>query len=78
VTITATFKTIGYDKRTVTLRRPQQRTVTLKVGKDVKRFNEVKKAMRSSSSIPKPWRSVSIRRSRHGVSEAARVLSEPR
>jgi hypothetical protein len=27
----------------VTLRGPQQKTVTLKVDKDVKRFNEVKK-----------------------------------
>ena len=42
-TIIATVEGIDYDKRTVTLRVPQQKTVTLKVDKDVKRFNEVKK-----------------------------------
>ena len=34
---------IDYKNRTVTLRGPQQKTVMLKVGKDVKRFAEVKK-----------------------------------
>ncbi len=34
---------IDYKNRTVTLRGPQQKTVTLKVGKEVKRFDQVKK-----------------------------------
>jgi hypothetical protein len=33
----------NYKNRTVTLRGPQQKTVTLKVDKDVKKFNEVTK-----------------------------------
>jgi hypothetical protein len=41
--MTAHVEDIDYKNRTVTLRGPQQKTVTLKVGKDVKRFNEVKK-----------------------------------
>jgi len=41
--MTARVEDIDYKNRTVTLRGPQQKTVTLKVGKDVKRFNEVKK-----------------------------------
>jgi hypothetical protein len=39
----ARVEDIDYKARTVTLRGPQQKTVTLKVDKDVKRFNEVKK-----------------------------------
>jgi hypothetical protein len=34
---------INYKNRTVTLRGPQQKAVTLKVGKEAKRFDEVKK-----------------------------------
>jgi hypothetical protein len=41
--ITARVEDIDYKKRTVTLRGPQQKTATLKVDKNVKRFNEVKK-----------------------------------
>ena len=41
--MTAVVEDINYKTRTVTLRGPQQKTVTLKVDKDVKRFNEVKK-----------------------------------
>jgi hypothetical protein len=41
--MTARVEDIDYKNRTVTLRGPQQKTVTLKVDKDVKRFNEVKK-----------------------------------
>jgi hypothetical protein len=41
--MTAVVDDINYKMRTVTLRGPQQKTVTLKVDKDVKRFNEVKK-----------------------------------
>ena len=41
--ITARVEDIDYKTRTVTLRGPQQKTVTLKVDKSVKRFNEVKK-----------------------------------
>jgi len=41
--MTVRVEDIDYKNRTVTLRGPQQKTVTLKVGKDVKRFNEVKK-----------------------------------
>jgi hypothetical protein len=41
--MTARVEDIDYKNRTVTLRVPQQKTVTLKVDKDVKRFNEVKK-----------------------------------
>lgn len=39
----ARVEDIDYKNRTVTLRGPQQKTATLKVGKDVKRFAEVKK-----------------------------------
>ena len=41
--MTAVVDDINYKTRTVTLRGPQQKTVTLKVDKGVKRFNEVKK-----------------------------------
>jgi len=41
--MTAVVDDINYKTRTVTLRGPQQKTVTLKVDKSVKRFNEVKK-----------------------------------
>ncbi len=41
--ITARVEDIDYKTRTVTLRGPQQKMVTLKVDKSVKRFNEVKK-----------------------------------
>ena len=41
--MTAVVDAIDYKTRTVTLRGPQQKTVTLKVDKSVKRFNEVKK-----------------------------------
>jgi hypothetical protein len=41
--MTARVEAIDYKTRTVTLRGPQQKTVTLKVDKSVKRFNEVKK-----------------------------------
>lgn len=41
--MTARVDAIDYKTRTVTLRGPQQKTVTLKVDKSVKRFNEVKK-----------------------------------
>ena len=41
--MTARVEDIDYKNRTVTLRGPQQKTVTLKVDKDVKKFNEVKK-----------------------------------
>jgi hypothetical protein len=41
--MTARVEDINYKTRTVTLRGPQQKTVTLKVDKGVKRFNEVKK-----------------------------------
>jgi len=41
--MTARVEDIDYKNRTVTLRGPQQKTVTLKVDKDVKRLNEVKK-----------------------------------
>jgi len=41
--MTALVDDINYKTRTVTLRGPQQKTVTLKVDKSVKRFNEVKK-----------------------------------
>jgi len=41
--MTARAEDIDYKNRTVTLRGPQQKTVTLKVDKDVKKFNEVKK-----------------------------------
>jgi len=39
----ARVEDIDYKNRTVTLRGPQQKTVTLKVDKDVKRFAEIKK-----------------------------------
>jgi hypothetical protein len=39
----AHVENIDYKNRTVTLRGPQQKTATLKVSKDVKRFGEVKK-----------------------------------
>jgi hypothetical protein len=39
----ARVEDIDYKTRTVTLRGPQQKTVTLKVDKDVKRFAEIKK-----------------------------------
>ena len=41
--MTARVEDINYKNRTVTLRGPQQKTATLKVSKDVKRFGEVKK-----------------------------------
>jgi hypothetical protein len=41
--MTAVVDDINYKTRTVTLRGPQQKTVTLKVDDSVKRFNEVKK-----------------------------------
>jgi hypothetical protein len=41
--MTARVEDIDYKNRTVTLRGPQQKTATLKVGKEVKRFDEVKK-----------------------------------
>ena len=41
--MTAVVEDINYKTRTVTLRGPQQKTVTLKVGDSVKRLNEVKK-----------------------------------
>ena len=41
--IRARVEDINYKSRTVTLRGPQQKTATLKVGKEVKRFDEVKK-----------------------------------
>jgi hypothetical protein len=41
--MTARVEDINYKTRTVTLRGPQQKTKTFKVGQDVKRFNEVKK-----------------------------------
>jgi len=41
--MTARAEDIDYKNRTVTLRGPQQKTVTRKVDKDVKKFNEVKK-----------------------------------
>ena len=43
VEMTARVEDINYKNRTVTLRGPQQKTKTLKVGKEVKRFDEVKK-----------------------------------
>ena len=39
----ARVEDIDYKSRTVTLRGPQQKTATIKVDKDVKRFGEVKK-----------------------------------
>lgn len=39
----ARVEEIDYKNRTVTLRGPQQKTATLKVGKEVKRFDQVKK-----------------------------------
>jgi hypothetical protein len=39
----ARVEDIDYKSRTVTLRGPQQKTATVKVSKDVKRFDEVKK-----------------------------------
>jgi hypothetical protein len=41
--MTAKVEDIDYKARTVTLRGPQQKSVTVKVDKSVKRFNEVKK-----------------------------------
>jgi len=41
--IRARVEDINYKSRTVTLRGPQQKTATLKVGKEVKRFDQVKK-----------------------------------
>ena len=41
--MTAVVEAINYKTRTVTLRGPQQKTVTLKVDDSVKRLNEVKK-----------------------------------
>jgi hypothetical protein len=41
--VRARVEDIDYKNRTVTLRGPQQKSATFKVGKDVKRFNEVKK-----------------------------------
>jgi hypothetical protein len=41
--MTARVEDINYKNRTVTLRGPQQKTKTFKVGKEVKRLNEVKK-----------------------------------
>jgi hypothetical protein len=43
VEMTARVEDIDYKNRTVTLRGPQQKTATLKVDKEVKRFKEVKK-----------------------------------
>ncbi|HXV83617.1 MAG TPA: hypothetical protein VEG60_27490 [Candidatus Binatia bacterium] len=43
IEMTARVEDIDYKARTVTLRGPQQKTMTLKVDKGVKRFNEVKK-----------------------------------
>ena len=43
IEMTARVEDINYKNRTVTLRGPQQKTVTFKVGKEVKRFDEVKK-----------------------------------
>ena len=43
VEITARVEDIDYKNRTVTLKGPQQKTATLKVDKDVKRFDEIKK-----------------------------------
>jgi len=45
--MTARVEDIDYKNRTVTLRGPQQKTVTLKVDKDVKRLTRSKMAMRS-------------------------------
>jgi hypothetical protein len=41
--ITARVEDIDYNKRTVTLRGPRQKTATFKVSDNVKRLNEVKK-----------------------------------
>ena len=41
--MTAVVDAINYKTRTVTLREPQQKSVTLKVDDSVKRLNEVKK-----------------------------------
>ena len=41
--ITAVVEAINYKTRTVTLREPQQKSVTVKVDDSVKRLNEVKK-----------------------------------
>jgi hypothetical protein len=41
--MTARVEEIDYNKRTVTLRGPQQKIATFKVSNDVKRLNEVKK-----------------------------------
>lgn len=43
VTIKALVQDINYDTRQVTLKGPQGDTITLKVGEQAKRFNEVKK-----------------------------------
>jgi len=40
--ITATVEAIDYDKRTVDLKGPKGNVVTLKVGPEVKNFNQVK------------------------------------
>src|SRR5262245_38280979 len=42
VSITATVEAIDYDKRTVDLKGPKGRVVTLKVGPEAKNFNQVK------------------------------------
>jgi hypothetical protein len=42
VTITATFETIDYDKRTVDLKGPRGNVVTLKVGPEAKNFKQIK------------------------------------
>ncbi|MGN6718911.1 MAG: hypothetical protein ACTHLX_16135 [Candidatus Binatia bacterium] len=42
MTITATFETIDYDKRTVDLKGPRGNVVTLKVGPEAKNFKQIK------------------------------------
>jgi len=42
VVITATVEAVDQDKRTVTLKGPKGRTVTLKVGPDAKNFDQIK------------------------------------
>jgi hypothetical protein len=42
VSITATVEAIDYDKRTVDLKGPKGKVVTLKVGPEAKNFNQVK------------------------------------
>ncbi len=43
VEVTGKVEAINYQKRTVTLKGPEGKTKTIKVGPSVKRFNEVKK-----------------------------------